>query len=154
MKIPIQLIWLLLLLGLSTSCNLILEDPPPDINDPRVIREAQRRLNNYRQTKKKGCIEDIIVDAEIHVDTTLAKIIDRYISDTLYFPNKPQRPEATTKIPVDSTFRAVPIFTQAELDSLRQLKKKRPPLPDTTSISTLPDTIRRDTIIPDTLSQE
>ncbi len=117
-------IWLPVVL--LSSCNLLFEDPPPDINDPRIINEAQSRLEEYRKTKIKTCYKNTIMDAEVHVDSLLPKIINRMMSDTTYFPEKPERPQPAQKLELDSNFRPKPIFDQESKDTVRQEKQVLP----------------------------
>lgn len=121
--------YILFLIILLSSCNLLFEDPPPDINDPRVTTEAQYRLDEYRKTKIKTCYKNTIMDAEAHVDSLLPKIISRMLSDTTYFPDKPERPQPSEKLELDSSFRPVPIFDKNSTDSSNALKDTISKLP-------------------------
>ena len=102
------------------SCGLIFPDRKPTIDDPRVIRSAEIRINNYIKGKIQSCSKRILVDAETHVDTTLARKIDELLLLDTDFPEKPDRPETTEKISVESDFTPTPLFidTIPQLDSL------------------------------------
>ena len=130
---------ILLLFTVLTSCNILWEKPPPTVEDQVIIDQAQRRLSTYIRQKKETCFNNIIDEAEVHVDTTITNLIDQYIKDTTYFPPRPDRPVRPGALELDSSFRPEPIFK----DSLRtRIKMKRD------NASRIPDTllVRKDTL--------
>jgi hypothetical protein len=98
------------LIATVTSCNLIFERPEPSLDDPRIQRKAQQRLNTYISQKVSTCRNRINADAENHVDSTITKIISKYLNDTMYFPPIPERPELPPRLALDTSLVPVPIF--------------------------------------------
>ena len=116
----LQLICILLIV--CSSCNILWDKPPPTVEDQIIIDRARERINKYIQGKRETCFNNIIEEAEIHVDTTITKLIDQYIKDTTYFPPRPDRPLRPDALELDSNFKPEPIFK----DSLRtRIKMKR-----------------------------
>ncbi|NNF33904.1 MAG: hypothetical protein HKN68_07335 [Saprospiraceae bacterium] len=117
-----QWLYILLLCVGCYSCNILWDKPPPTIDDQIIVDRAQERLNTYIRQKRETCFNNIIEEAEIHIDTTITNLIDQYIKDTTYFPPRPERPDRPDPLEVDSNFRPEPIFK----DSLRtRIKMKR-----------------------------
>ena len=113
---------IIMLAGLATSCNLFFEEPPPSIDDPRIIAKATKRIKDYTDQKQVSCINRINRDAEIHVDSTITNLIDQYLTNGTYFPPKPQRPDLPKRLELDTSLKPIPIFK----DSLPlRLKRKK-----------------------------
>ncbi len=98
------------LLFLFSACDLLIEEKPPSIDDPRVIQAAIKRGEDFKIRRLQMCKSGFINDAEIHVDTTLAQLIDRYLADDYAFPERPARPLRPGQVVLDSGFVAAPIF--------------------------------------------
>ncbi len=130
----------ILLLFLFSACDLLIEEKPPSIDDPRVIRAAILRGEDFKTRRLEMCISGYINDAEIHVDTTLAQLIDRYLADDYAFPERPERPLRPGQVILDSGFVAAPIF-----DSIVFPKKKADTswFPEDFPGSGVPDSILR-----------
>ena len=116
-------LYILLLVVGCYSCNILWDKPPPSIDDQIIVDKAQERLNTYIRQKKETCFNNIIEEAEIHIDTTITNLIDQYIKDTTYFPPRPQRPDRPNPLEVDSNFRPEPIFKDS-LKTRINLKRK------------------------------
>ncbi|HMQ08030.1 MAG TPA: hypothetical protein PKC30_12060 [Saprospiraceae bacterium] len=103
-------IFILISILFSLSCDLLIEERPPSIDDPRVIRAAQKRVEDYKTRRLVTCRLEIVQDAEVHVDTTLARLIDRHLADLFDFPDRPERPLWPDPVKIDSGFVAAPLF--------------------------------------------
>ena len=113
-------IWLLCIV--ISGCNILWDKPPPTLEDQVIVDKAAERINTYIRQKRSSCLEDIIEEAEVHVDTTITRLIDQYIKDTTYFPPRPLRPERPDALVPDTNFKPVPIFK----DSLKtRIRLKR-----------------------------
>ena len=99
-----------ILIFLFSSCDLLIEEKPPSIDDPRVIKAAIKRGEDFKMRRLQLCKSGYINDAEIHVDTTLAQLIDRYLAADYAFPERPERPLRPGQVVLDSGFVAAPIF--------------------------------------------
>ena len=103
-------IFILFSILFSLSCDLLIEEKPPSIDDPRVIRAAQKRVEDFKTRRLVTCRQEIVQDAEVHVDTTLARLIDRHLADLFDFPDRPERPLWPDPVNIDSGFVAAPLF--------------------------------------------
>ena len=116
---------------LLSSCNILWDKPPPTVQDQVIIEKAEERINTYIRQKRETCYNNIITEAEIHVDTTITRLIDQYIKDTTYFPPRPDRPIRPDALELDSNFRPEPIFKDSLRTRIRLRRDTSALIPDT-----------------------
>ena len=119
---------------LFAGCNLFFEEPPPSIEDPRIVNTANERLQRYIDQKQESCYNRINLDAEIHIDSTITNLIDRYLMEGVKFPPKPTRPGLPSKLEIDTSFLPTPIFKDSLKFSPRERRDTAIQMPDTLSI--------------------
>ena len=121
---------------LWSSCTLLFEEPTPSLDDPRIINKANQRIQQYVNGKKSSCFNRISAEAESYVDSIITVRINQFLTDTVYFPPKPPRPDLPDKLEVDTSLIPTPIFKDSLPVKLLIQKDTSQRLTDTLTIDT------------------
>lgn len=81
-----------------------------NINNPKIKQALDKRKAEYAKEILDNCHRDILVKAEIYVDSIISAEINFQLSDSIVFPEKPLKPGWPGPIIVPETIRAKPIF--------------------------------------------
>jgi hypothetical protein len=87
------------------------EDPKNlTISRPGISNAVKKRKAQYFNEVLSNCRRDILIKADAYVDSVISAEINFQLSDSVYFPDRPARPEWLGPIIVSDTIRAKPVF--------------------------------------------
>ena len=69
-------------------------------NRELALKELQIKIDLFTDKKMKECRQQAFIEAETHVDSLITELLINPLSDTLYQPDIPMKPEY---IPVDNS---------------------------------------------------
>jgi len=98
----------------------------PDTNpfDQKVIdANLDKQIEEYLKLRLFSCKEEILRDAEIHVDSMIAVQLSFSINQGIIFPPRPNRPQPINNIRLDDTTKALPFLKYSSDRLIDTLKK-------------------------------
>lgn len=100
------LIFVILILGIFGCYN---SDPDLTLNNVKIKKEIEERRQAYQKKKLKECKANIIASATAYVDSILSARISYQLSDSIFFPPKPEKPISGNPVIIQDTSKAMHI---------------------------------------------
>lgn len=92
---------LLLLVGFS-SC----ENSKPQNSETLIVKSFNQKIESFKASKRRDCLNGIMEDAEVLVDSIIAQQLN---IDTIDFPRKPIKPNSPNLKEIPEEFELAPI---------------------------------------------
>ena len=80
------------------------------IQNPRISEELQQRHRAYQKKRYLECRAETIEKATLYVDSLISARISYQLSDSIFFPPKPEKPDSYGPIIIVDTVRAKPVI--------------------------------------------
>lgn len=100
------ILYIAVILMMSSCFN---NDPDLTENNPRIKKELDERRYAYQKRKLNECKKDIFNKATIYVDSVISARISYQLSDSIFFPPKPDKPTSGNPVIIEDTIRAKPL---------------------------------------------
>ena len=91
-----------MVLCIFSSC----ENPKPQNSEELIQKAYEQKLEAFKDNKRSQCLNGILMDAEILVDSIIAQQLNL---DTIDFPRKPIKPNSPDIKDIPEEFELAPI---------------------------------------------
>ena len=108
MKTKFFIIILLYMCGIGCMSS----EPDLTMNNPKIKAELELKKAIMREEAFKLCKEKNIIEASYYVDSLISDTISYQLSDTIFFPEKPEKYGEKNTVIINYSFVARPIFDQ------------------------------------------
>jgi hypothetical protein len=88
---------------------------PNQIDHDLIKNKLEKEIADFINLKVYDCRNNILLDAELKVDSLLVDTLNAQIAQGLYFPNRPNRPKHVGFIYLDDSTKKVPILDRDKL---------------------------------------
>lgn len=78
---------------IGVFCLLGCSPEEDEIDDQLIAQQMETNITEYMKLVRFSCTESLLFDAERYVDSLMIEQIRYSITDTLYFPGRPIKPD-------------------------------------------------------------